>query len=101
MMLLANSGKALQRSPNCQEFGSEVRFQAGGPAASDMIAEFANSIIIGTQIYGRLRNWMPTATDTISFGTDWKEVFHSVARWSSYTIYVPVIGVKSKLTECV
>jgi hypothetical protein len=65
------------------------------------VVDFANSVIIGTQIYGRLRNWMPTATDTISFGTDWKEVFHSVARWSSYTIYVPVIGVKSKLTECV
>ena len=48
-MLLANSGKALQRSLNCQEFGSEVRFQAEGPAASDMIAEFANSISSGTE----------------------------------------------------
>jgi hypothetical protein len=46
MMLLANSGKALQRSPNGQEFGSRARFQAGGPAASDMTAEFANSILL-------------------------------------------------------
>ena len=65
MMLLANSGKALQRSPSCQEFGFGVRFQAEVPAASDMIAEFANSIIIGTQIYGRLRNWMPAAADAL------------------------------------
>jgi hypothetical protein len=40
------------------------------------VVDFANSIIIGTQIYDRLRNWMPTATDTISSGTDWREVFH-------------------------
>jgi hypothetical protein len=46
MMLLANSGKALQRSANCQEFGFRVRFQVGAPAASDMTAEFANSIVL-------------------------------------------------------
>src|SRR3954453_15555273 len=46
MMLLANSGKALQRSPSCQEFGFGVRFQAEVPAASDMTAEFANSIVL-------------------------------------------------------
>src|SRR3954451_19900819 len=46
MMLLANSGKALQRSPSCPEFGFGVRFQAEVPAASDMTAEFANSIVL-------------------------------------------------------
>ena len=44
-MLLANSGKALQRSSIYQEFGAGVRFQVGAPAASYMTAECADSIM--------------------------------------------------------
>ena len=48
-------------------------------AVQSAALEFANSVIIGTQIYGRLRNWMPAATGPIAHGTDWEEVFHSDA----------------------
>jgi hypothetical protein len=41
-----------------RDFSPSIAVQA---AAS----EFANSIIIGTQIYGRLRNWMPAVADAL------------------------------------
>src|SRR3954466_15328386 len=34
--------------------------------------------IIGTQIYGRLHDRMPAATDPIAHGTDWGDVFQIV-----------------------
>jgi hypothetical protein len=41
-----------------------------------MTAEFANSIIIGTQIYGRLCPRMPKAADVIGRGTELALLFH-------------------------
>jgi hypothetical protein len=53
------------------------------------VVSFANSIIIGTQIYGRLRRRMPTAADVIARGTDWTEVFQGAARRSAFDLKQP------------
>ena len=76
---------ASTKKPFCDGTHSKIGFQAAAKAVPGS-AERAD----------RRRH-----TTAGHLGTDWTEVFHSVARWSSYTIYVPVIGVKSKLTECV
>ena len=59
-------------------------------AVQSAALEFANSVIIGTQIYSKLRGRMPTAADVIARGTDWQEAFHqtvgSLHKETNYTV---------------
>jgi hypothetical protein len=74
-MLLANSEAAIRMATLGGKPRSEPRWLTGSRASSGPIVDFTNRVSSGTQICGRLRDRMPAATDAISPGTDWWEVF--------------------------